>query len=65
VPRGLRDEPIAIIQNINDASLIGKKRRFWELFWGALAVVEDEPVQTAMIDFGNELRGESPSCESL
>lgn len=32
------------------------KRRFWELYWGELGVVESPEVATAMINFGNALR---------
>lgn len=29
--------------------------RFWELYWGELALVENREVETAMVDFGNAL----------
>lgn len=32
--------------------------RFWLLYWGPLAVVEDAPVERAMVDFGNALRSD-------
>ena len=44
------------------------KQRFWSLFWGKLALVEDKRVEAAMVGFGraldegktgNELRGSS------
>jgi hypothetical protein len=42
----------------------GKARiRFWQLYWGELAVVEDDLVAAAMITFANCLRGnESGTC---
>jgi hypothetical protein len=33
------------------------EENFWRLYWGGLAVVEDlENVETAMVDFGNEIK---------
>jgi hypothetical protein len=32
------------------------RKRFWELYWGELALVEDRDVSAAMVAFGNALR---------
>jgi len=37
------------------------RRRFWELYWGELAVVESPQVSTAMVAFGQGL-GEVEKC---
>ena len=34
--------------------------RFWSLYWGELALVEDAAVETAMVRFGEALRSGSP-----
>jgi len=39
--------------------------RFWQLYWGPLAVVEDEPVAAAMVEYGKELTKNSPSDPTL
>jgi hypothetical protein len=39
--------------------------RFWLLYWGPLAVVEDAAVERAMVNFGNALRSESPDRVEL
>ncbi len=31
-------------------------REFWVLYWGEMGLVEDRPVETAMVDFGDTLR---------
>jgi len=31
------------------------KRRFYELYWGSMILVEDESVEKAMVEFGNRL----------
>ncbi len=35
------------------------KKRFWSLYWGELALVEDEGVETAMKRFGDALQNKS------
>src|SRR5262249_7708203 len=37
------------------------RRRFWELYWGELGVVESPEVASAMVDFGTAL-GEVEEC---
>jgi hypothetical protein len=44
---------IANRPDVTDTSEL--ETRFWELYWGALAVVEDQVVVDAMVQFGNEL----------
>jgi hypothetical protein len=34
-------------------------QKFWQLYWGPLAVVEDSEVERAMFNFGTALRSES------
>ncbi len=34
-------------------------KRFWELYWGELALVEDKRVEKAMVDFGRGLRSDA------
>lgn len=36
--------------------------KFWELYWGELAVVENEDVAQKMFDFGTKLKTESPAA---
>jgi apolipoprotein N-acyltransferase len=39
---------------------ITAQKRFWSLYWGELALVEDKRVEMAMVQFGNALeRGDS------
>jgi hypothetical protein len=39
--------------------------RFWLLYWGPLAVVEDAPVERAMVAFGNALRSDVKDRRAL
>lgn len=32
------------------------ERRFWELYWGELALVEDRGVEAAMVEFGDAIK---------
>lgn len=50
----------ALIASLDDgparqAALI----RFWQLYWGSLAVVEDQHVESAMVEFGRLLESSS------
>jgi hypothetical protein len=36
---------------------------FWHLYWGSLALVEDQKVATAMVGFGEALKGGSEEAE--
>ena len=35
--------------------------RFWELYWGELALVEDKEVEKAMVEYGQALRDKAPT----
>jgi hypothetical protein len=37
--------------------------RFWELYWGELALVEDERVEAAMVKYGKCLEDDCPAAE--
>jgi hypothetical protein len=37
-------------------------RRFWELYWGELALVENQEVETAMVAFGDALGRSAPQA---
>lgn len=49
---------VSSLANVESPELIDKKdeRRFWELFWGELGMVEDVEVARAMDMFGQSLR---------
>jgi hypothetical protein len=40
-------------------------QRFWQLYWGPLAVVEDSGVEGAMVGFGNALRSDGSDRAAL
>ena len=40
-------------------------QRFWELYWGPLAVVEDQPVVDAMVAFGDALNDDPSNAAAL
>ncbi len=40
-------------------------KRFWELYWGELALVESKDVEGAMVALGKELKKSSPEKENL
>jgi hypothetical protein len=40
--------------------LAAANARFWSLFWGELALVEDVDVEAAMVDFGAKLNDGAP-----
>ena len=39
--------------------------RFWQLYWGALAVVEDDEVAGAMVAYGKHLKANSLDLSTL
>ena len=46
------------IANCDDCPEMTKiKNRFWELYYGELALVEDRRVESAMVQFGEKLKG--------
>ena len=40
-------------------------QRFWQLYWGPLAVVEDEEVERAMVAYGRQLKTDPRDAASL
>lgn len=44
----------------SDDEIIAAKQRFWSLYWGELALVEDARVETAMVQLGRALRQDQP-----
>lgn len=40
-------------------------KRFWQLYWGALALVEDDNVARAMVAYGAELKQPQPNSATL
>jgi len=47
----------------DDATRNGARKRFWELYWGELALVENEIVEAAMVAFGRGLQAGRPPEE--
>jgi hypothetical protein len=41
---------------------VANERRFWELYWGELSLVEDWHVESAMVAMGHCLRGDCTRC---
>lgn len=39
----------------DEAEIASAKRRFWDLYWGPMAIVEDADVENAMVVFGQAL----------
>jgi hypothetical protein len=39
-------------------------RRFWELYWGELSMVENPEVEAAMVQMGNCLNGNCSGCRN-
>jgi Tfp pilus assembly protein PilE len=40
-------------------------KRFWQLYWGSLALVEDDEVAGAMVAYGEQLKENSPDPNTL
>lgn len=54
-------EAASEIANSEDsASRTEAVERFWQLYWGPLAMVEDATVERAMVNYGNALRSRNP-----
>ena len=55
----LYNETIGVVAKIatskNDAEIEKSKSKFWELYWGELATVENQDVEAAMKRFGDAL----------
>jgi hypothetical protein len=45
-----------------DAGVAAARKRFWELYWGELALVEDRGVEAAMVAMGKCLNGDCAPC---
>lgn len=41
--------------SVKDTELVQARERFWSLYWGELALVEDKQVEGAMVQFGSAL----------
>ena len=58
-------ETAATIANSENGS-VAKEKRFWELYWGVMAMVEREEITQAMIGFGNGIKtGRQLKAKSL
>ena len=52
-------ETVAQIPRTSDVAQRDKLiKRFWELYWGPLAVVEDRGVSQAMVEYGNQINAD-------
>jgi hypothetical protein len=59
-------EAAAQIPRTADSGARGKLiQRFWQLYWGPLAVVEDEEVERAMVAYGRQLKKDPLDASSL
>jgi hypothetical protein len=52
---------LATSEDPSERSIASKK--FWQLYWGELALVENQDVEDAMVDFGKALVREAPLPE--
>lgn len=43
----------------DEAELSDARSRFWQLYWGELALVEDRDVEAAMVAFGDALKDDA------
>ena len=50
-------ETTAYIATADSQSRSEKEKRFWQLYWGVMGLVENKNVTDAMIEFGNRLKG--------
>ena len=56
----------AKIATSNDAREVAiATKRFWELYWGELALVENDEVEAAMVAYGRALNQASPNQAAL
>ena len=50
-------QTVATLASQDDRAVIGPATlRFWQLYWGELALVEDSRVEAAMVEFGDAIR---------
>jgi hypothetical protein len=58
-------EAVDAVATIATSSVVAEvelsKARFWKLYWGALALVEDREVESLMVEFGTCLRDRNVS----
>lgn len=47
----------------DEKELMAAAKRFWELYWGELALVEDQRVEAAMVQFGRAIQEGSTGGE--
>jgi len=52
-----------LVTSKNEAERGKAEKRFWELYWGELALVEDPGVEAAMVRFGRGLTSEAAPSE--
>jgi hypothetical protein len=52
-----------IATSASTADIAAATLRFWSLYWGELALVEDRRVEAAMVAFGNALNRKAASSE--
>lgn len=52
-----------IATSTSDNEITAARTRFWSLYWGELALVEDNRVEAAMVEFGRALEGGSKGKE--
>lgn len=57
----------SIIATGSPGEIENARRRFWNLYWGELALFEDEPVENAMVRFGKALaaNGDAEELKAL
>ena len=58
-------ETVAQIPTADVAARLVLVKRFWQLYWGALALVEDDEVAGAMIAYGKALKAQPPNPDTL
>jgi hypothetical protein len=49
-----------IATSMDAKELESSQKRFWELYWGELALVENQGVEYAMVELGKALNGSAP-----
>ena len=54
-----------IATSTNEKELADAKKRFWQLYWGELALVENQEVEAAMVKLGRALEHSSPQNELI
>ncbi|MBM3449472.1 MAG: hypothetical protein FJX78_00510 [Armatimonadetes bacterium] len=52
-------------ETAGDPAVEAARKRFWELYWGELALVEDRDVERAIVAMGKCLNGDCGPCGTL